>query len=127
MEEIKDTETKQELEQSEKTFTQEEVNEIIKSRLSRVKAEKTEETNKRLDEREAELVQRENRLTAAELIQKKNLPPESIELVNLADKETVSASIDLMEKLFGKKPNAYKPQGGGEYAHSAIEEAFTRK
>ena len=92
MEEIKDTETKQEQEQSEKTFTQEEVNEIIKSRLSRVKAEKTEETNKRLDEREAELVQRENRLTAAELIQKKKLPPESIELVNLADKETVSAS-----------------------------------
>ena len=43
MEEIKDTETNQEQEQSEKTFTQEEVNEIIKSRLSRVKAEKTEE------------------------------------------------------------------------------------
>lgn len=106
-----------------KTFTQEEVNEIIKNRLSRVKGEKS-ETEKHLDEREKELTERENRLTANELLRDKNLPPESIGLVNLENEETLKESIELMSRLFGKKKPKYRPADGDPLCY--ISDAFKR-
>lgn len=117
MEENKDTVIEQE--KSGRTFTQEEVNEIVKNRLSRAKGEK-EDDKKRLDERETELTKREealtkkeHRLMADELLREKNLPPESIGLVDLSNKETLKESIDLMSRLFGKKKSRYTPVAGG--------------
>lgn len=116
MEDNKDTVIEQE--KNERTFTQEEVNEIVKNRLSRAKGEK-EDDKKRLDERETELTKREEELTkkehrlmADELLREKNLPPESLGLVNLSNKETLKESIDLMARLFGKKKIGYTPAAG---------------
>ena len=63
MEDNKDTVIEQG--KNERTFTQEEVNEIVKNRLSRAKGEK-EDDKKRLDERETELTKREEELTKKE-------------------------------------------------------------
>ena len=71
MEEIMENEVT--TEQQEKTFTQEEVNRIVKERLARLKAKyetdsETTEEESQLDEREKAIALRENRVTCMEYV-----------------------------------------------------------
>ena len=116
MEGMENMNTGTDQDKNERTFTQEEVNKIIKDRLAREKGEKSKD-EKRLEEREAELTRREQRLNAAELLQKNNLPPESIDLLNLESEETLNSFIELLGKLLGSATGKdskipYEPHSG---------------
>lgn len=116
--------------QAEKTFTQEELDRIISSRLAKERAKwekefetklneaKTEaeklakmnaeqkaeyERNKReeeLERREAEITRRELRATAIETLAEKGLPKQLADILDYTDAEKTNKSIENVEKVF---------------------------
>jgi organic radical activating enzyme len=121
-----------------KTFTQDEVNEIVEKRLNRERKKFTSVLNGG-DPREVELTERERsveikelRANALEMLQGKKMPIEVLELLNYADKEACEKSIDDLEKvvnaivhqkmefvLVGGKPLKAAPQYNSDYAIAA--------
>ena len=118
------TQEKTEQKASEKTFTQEEVDKIIKDRLARerVKAEKEQEEAKKLakmnaDEKakyerdklleelnqlKAEKSKRELQDTARDMLKEKNIDTDLLAFLDYTDAETCKASIDKLSKVWDK-------------------------
>lgn len=91
---------------SEKIFSQEDVNRIVQERLARVK------TAHEPDERELELQRRENELYAREQIAEHGLPKETIEDFKGMDKQTVDKCIKIIAPYVKKmKEPFYNPVG----------------
>jgi len=115
-----------------RTFTQEELNDIIEGRLAKAKKawdkeladkqseaeklakmdadqKKTYEFEKRvkeLEKREAEITRRELKNQALEMLEQKNLPKSLVDLLNLTDADSCKASIDAVEKAFSQAVQA---------------------
>lgn len=115
-----------------KTFSQEEVNEILRKRVNEINSKNdekvktavsdaikeyerqaqlsaeekaAEETKKRqaeLEQKEHDLLIRENRATAREILQEKGISQEILEYVVNSDLETTKANISKFEKLWNK-------------------------
>lgn len=111
-----------------RTFTQEELNDIIEGRLAKAKkawdkelADKQSEAEKLakmdadqkrsyeldkrlkdLEKREAEITRRELKSQALEMLTQKNLPTSLVDLLNLNDADSCKASIDAVEKAFSQ-------------------------
>lgn len=86
----------------EKTFTQEEVNQIVQSRLARAKFESAPD----FSAREAELSRRETRLDAREKLADAGLPKELVSALNCSNKETMEKSIETLISFLGSNtPN----------------------
>jgi len=118
--------------ESKRTFTQEELNDIIEGRLAKAKKawdkeladkqseaeklakmdadqKKTYEFEKRvkdLEKREAEITRRELKSQALEMLEQKNLPKSLVDLLNLTDADSCKASIDAVEKAFSQAVQA---------------------
>lgn len=114
--------------ESKRTFTQEELNDIIEGRLAKAKKawdkeladkqseaeklakmdadqKKTYEFEKRvkdLEKREAEITRRELKSQALEMMAQKNLPSSLVDLLDLTDADKCKASIDAVEKAFSQ-------------------------
>lgn len=118
----------------EKTFTQEEVNVIVRDRLAKEKAK----YDKQLADVQADVTRREKLLDAKEKLKEKGLPPELAELVRLDDDESFNNSLTLLEKTY-KQPSGndgaaarnrgggYVPSGGHESSPDRIREAMGLK
>ena len=78
----------------EKTFTQDDVNRIIGERLAKEKAKGEQDFSKR----EQELLQREIKLTAKEMLNEKGLPVQLVDALNCTSKETLEKSISILEE-----------------------------
>lgn len=88
-----------------KTFTQEDVNRIVSERLAKEKAKSSGDAD--FAKREQELVRRELRMTAKEMLSAKNLPVQLFDALNCTDKETMEKSIATIETIFNNyKANA---------------------
>lgn len=86
----------------EKTFTQEEVNQIVQSRLARAKFESAPD----FSAREAELSRRETQLEAREKLADAGLPKELVSALNCSNKETMEKSIETLISFLGSNtPN----------------------
>lgn len=83
--------------QSEKTFTQEQVNAIVSKRLSEQKATLTAE----LDQREQEIAAKELGLKAVDLLVSKGLPKELAGILKYSNEEELNAAVDEVGKLKG--------------------------
>ena len=118
--------------ESKRTFTQEELNDIIEGRLAKAKKawdkeladkqseaeklakmdadqKKTYEFEKKLkdlEKREAEITRRELKNQALEMLEQKNLPKSLVDLLNLTDADSCKASIDAVEKAFSQAVQA---------------------
>ncbi|MGI6010180.1 MAG: hypothetical protein ACOX8H_01605 [Ruminococcus sp.] len=101
--------------QEEKLFTQEEVNKIVRDRLSRAKHLPAAE----FDRRERELNEREMRLDAREKLADAGIPKELLPLVNCSSKENMESSIELINAYF-KKPEGrpYRIMSTGVPSHN---------
>ena len=114
--------------ESKRTFTQEELNDIIEGRLAKAKKawdkeqadkqseaeklakmdadqKKTYEFEKKLkdlEKREAEITRRELKSQALEMMAQKNLPSSLVDLLDLTDADKCKASIDAVEKAFSQ-------------------------
>ncbi len=82
---------------TEKTFTQEEVNNIVQERLARERA-KNEPTPAEL--REKELTARENKMSCKEYIAAQKYPSELLDLFDTADMEQFKGNVEKMKELF---------------------------
>ena len=83
-------------EKKEKTFTQDEVNEIISKRLARAKNGSNQE------EHEQELQRRENALYIREQTASGKLPKEVADKLNEADRKTVDLVIEILDPYLKK-------------------------
>lgn len=112
--------------ETQKTFTQKDVDKLIQDRIAReqakwekkVQEEKTEAEKlakmkadekakyqeekklKELEQREKDITTRELRATALETLAEKNIPKELAEVLNYESAETCNASIEAVEKAF---------------------------
>lgn len=83
----------------EKTFTQDDVNRIVGERLAKEKAKGDTDFSKK----EQELVQREIRLSAKEMLSEKGLPVQLLDALNCTTQENLEKSIEIFEKVFNQK------------------------
>ena len=83
-----------------KTFTQEEVNQIVADRLARERSKAAGKPDP-LAEKEQELNARENGIKCRELISRdKHYPPQLLDLIDTADFNTFKAQADKLLKAF---------------------------
>lgn len=108
MEENKNTVSAQE-ETTEKTFTQAEVDDIVKNRLARERKAKADGDD--FSEREKALSDREIRLMAREKLFDKKLPADLIDVMKFSDEKTLDEAIEKIEKIMGKAHSEAEKQG----------------
>lgn len=90
-----------------KTFTQEEVNQIVSERLKRerTKAEPSEQ-----EKRESELAARESKLNCREYLSEKGYPVELLDILDTSDAEAFKGNLD---KLCSLLPGLTKTHSSG--------------
>lgn len=101
--------------QSERTFTQEEVNKIVQDRLAREREkEKAAAGQSNFDEREKELERRELAMTAKELLYTKGLPKEFADVIYFTDRESLEKAIEVLERHYEARiiQEGFKPLPG---------------
>ena len=91
----------------EKTFTQEQVNEIVRKRLEKVKGLAVEQEE--LDRRSGELTARENKLTCKEYLLENGYPQELLEILDTSDVNKFKVSADKLNKLSGRQQEVDVP------------------
>lgn len=89
----------------EKTFTQEQVNQIISDRLARDRAK----GEAALAEREQQLAQRELLLTAKEKMTEQGLPLELLDALNLSSPEALEKSLNIVSTVLNKLKAEARP------------------
>ena len=106
MDENKATNTNPESGAGEKTFTQDQLNDIVSRRLAEEKAK----SEKTLREREQQLAQRELLLTAKEKLTESGLPVELLDALNVSSPEAMEKAITTLKGVIDKiKAEAPKP------------------
>lgn len=89
----------------EKTFTQEQVNQIISERLARDRAK----GEAALAEKEQQLVQRELLLNAKERINEMGLPVELLDALNISSPEALEKSLNTVKAVLEKTKSEATP------------------
>ncbi|WKY43926.1 DUF4355 domain-containing protein [Eubacteriaceae bacterium ES2] len=95
-----------------KTFSQDQVNEIVRDRLAKEK----EKTQKKYEAMEQEFKNKELNFKAKELLSEKGISLDILDALKYEDEETLMKSIEIVEKAL-KLPSApprYEPKAGGE-------------
>lgn len=89
-----------------KTFTQNEVNDIVEKRLNRERKKfatvlsGTDPKEAELDERERAVAEKELRIDTRELFRKEGLPLDALELLDYQNKESCDKTIELVRRVF---------------------------
>lgn len=89
----------------EKTFTQEQVNQIISDRLARDRAK----GEAALAEREQQLTHRELLLTAKEKINEMGLPAELVDALNVSSPEALEKALSIVKTVMDKHKSEARP------------------
>lgn len=89
----------------EKTFTQEQVNQIISDRLARDRAK----GEAALAEREQQLAQRELLLTAREKLNENGLPVELVDALNVSSPEALEKALSIVKTVMDKHKSEARP------------------
>lgn len=91
-----------------KTFTQDEVNDIVEKRLNRERKKFSHMVNggdpKELElaERERALDERELRIDMKDVVKSKNLPDSVLDYLDYKDRESCEKSLEVLEKIVGE-------------------------
>lgn len=99
-------ENQTEVQGAEKTFTQEEVNRIVQERLSREKGKTNSES---LEEREKNILLREQKLSCMEYVKEKGYDPDLVDILGTTDVEEFKTRADKLAQKMGSNP----PQAAG--------------
>lgn len=103
--------------ESGKTFTQEEVNNIVQQRLNREKGKADPEREAALAAKELELEQRELQLKAKEMLSEKGLPKELGGIIRMEDENSLKKAVEMLAGLINA--NKEQPQKSGFIIGSA--------
>lgn len=88
--------------QSEKTFTQEDVNRIVQERLAKERSKGTGNSDDEMTKRAAELDQRERKIKAREELSKNGLPDYLVDALNINTDEDLQKSMEAIIKMKGE-------------------------
>lgn len=95
---IEGTQTSTEGAQTERTFTQDDVNRIVQERVAKEKAKGNDEVTKRM----AELDKRERRMNAVDKLRENGLPDYLVDALNMETDETFQQSMEAILKMKGE-------------------------
>ena len=111
-----------------RTFTQEEVNGIIKERLSKERDKVKREQDALFAEREKKIADRELRMAAVEKLQEKGLSTTLADAINCSSDESIEKSIEILMQAYKNpvegKAVSYVPAYGGESLPDPIRAAM---
>lgn len=112
-----------------KTFTQEEVNQIVSNRLKEEREKMKKEQDASFAEREQKITAREMRMNALEKLQEKGLPSSLVDAINCSDDETMTKSIDILMQTYKTEPQghrepSYTPKDGSGVPHDTVRKAM---
>lgn len=111
-----------------RTFTQEEVNSIVKERLAKEKDKLKREQDTFFAEREKKIADRELRMAAVEKLQEKGIPTALVDAINCSDDESIEKSIEILMQAYKnpveEKAASYVPAYGGENISDPIRAAM---
>ncbi len=125
----------------EKLYNQDEVDEIVKKRLSRERKRfdkllDGDEFDKDLLKREKEITLREMKADAREALSEIDVPPEFFNLINFTDRETMEQSLKVIENIkdeyiqpwikkeIQERLKGRTPTIGSSHVHDYLEDAF---
>ena len=86
---------------AQKTFTQEEVNGIIQSRVSRMKSQTMKEVRAEYDQKLAQLQNREMQLLVKEQLHERGMPLELAAVVTCTDEKDLKVKLDVLQQVYG--------------------------
>ena len=92
-----------------KTFTQEEVNNFIQSRLSRMKAQAAKENEAAFAEREKAIQEREMKLLVKEQLNARGMSAALADVITCVDKKDLEAKLNTLQKIYSRA--AQKKEG----------------
>ncbi len=95
-----------------KTFTQDEVNGFVQSRISRMKGQIEKQLKADYDAKSQELRQREMRLTVREALSERGMPKELSEIITCSDEEDMNTKLDALAKICSNQAQANEPSMG---------------
>ena len=125
----KETSTQTGGENTGKTFTQEEVNQIIGNRLKEEREKMKKEQDATFAELEQKIAAREMRLNAIDKLREKGLPSSLVDAINCSSDETMNKSIDILMQTYKTEQGephrpSYHPVGGTGERTDPIREAM---
>lgn len=94
---------------NERTFTQAEVDRIIKERLERDRAKRAPAEPSEAEKREAELTARESRLSCREHLLDNGLPSSLLDAVDTSDVEKFKKAVDVVSGLIAERATGAAP------------------
>lgn len=114
MDELKNTSTEgtqadaEGMQKDGKTFTQDDVNRIVKERLAKEKSkasgnEDFEKRTAELDKRAAELEEKENRLNALSALRNAGYPDELADVIKCGNADDLKKSLDIIDKIIKER------------------------
>lgn len=96
---------------NERTFTQKDVDSIIKSRLDQMKRQAAKETETEYSARLADLEKREVQLTVREKLGSRGMPKELADVISCNNVNEIDKKLDILERLI-PKADATQPKPG---------------
>ena len=112
--------------QQEKMFTQEQVNEIVRKRLAKVKQQEGTEPPEDYTAKVAELTAKESHLSCREYVIERRYPKELLETLDTSDVENFKEKADMLQEIYGRK--SPQPFGSAEfdgYGDGPVTQAFS--
>nr|DAM58331.1 MAG TPA: Major head protein [Bacteriophage sp.] len=100
-----------------RTFTQEEVNQIVSGRLKEEREKMKREQDAAFAEREQNIKAREMRMNVLDKLKSKGLPESLADAINCSDEKSVDKSIEILTNTYKAEQgeyqkSAYHPAGG---------------
>lgn len=121
-------------ETEQRTFTQEEVNGFVQSRISRIKNQAAKEAKAEYEQKLQELNAREMKLLTKEHLQSRGMPSELADVISCSSEEELETKLDTLQKLYGNKEQkekpgrfvqvGYTPSGGEFVQHDPLRSAM---
>lgn len=94
-----------------KLFTQKEVNDIVQSRIARVKDQAEKELETEYSQKMEELQKRELQLLVKESLNKRGMSSELADIITCTDAEDLNKKLDTLQKIYGEKDSIDKNGG----------------
>ena len=101
-----------EVQGKEKTFTQEEVNSFIQSRIGRMKEQAAKETQAEYAQKLQELHDREIRILIKEKLNERGMPIELADVITCTDEKDLISKLDAIQAIYDEKTDKKETPAG---------------
>lgn len=109
----RETETQgQEHEETEKTFTQKEVNSIIQSRLDKMKEQAAKEAKADYEQKIEDLKKREMKVLLKEKLEERKIPKEFADLITCVDEDDLNQKLETLSNIYERSTEDVEPNTG---------------